>query len=120
MQEEIILIAEDSPRQKSAIPPDARKPKTIVRIEYEVLSQNPYTFTVDEFFKKVNHDIRKKTNLNIQSYLLVRSLLPREWGWGIHVDSDGKLGLVPAESVEYRRFLNNPSVKQKKAYRKSK
>jgi hypothetical protein len=37
MQEELILISEDSPNTRVTIPSDGRSSKTVARIEYEVL-----------------------------------------------------------------------------------
>jgi hypothetical protein len=116
MREELILISEDSPNTRATIPSDDRSSKTVVaRIEYEVLSENPYTHSRRDFFKLAHHDIRRKTHLKIDSYLLARSLLVRQFGWGIHVDSNGKLALMPSESEEYGRLLNDPEVKNTRA-----
>lgn len=37
-----IEIAEDSPVQKAEIPPEKKGEKTVAKIEYEILHDNPY------------------------------------------------------------------------------
>lgn len=114
---ELILVAANCPVNKGTEPPDDRKSKTISRIKFELLTAKPYEFTEEEFFKNVHHVIRNKSDLKIKSYLLARVQLARQWGWGIHRDSNGKLALVGWETPEYRRLKNDPSVKQTRAYR---
>jgi hypothetical protein len=117
VQEELMRVAENCPVRKGTEPPDDRKSKTISRIKFEVLSENPYKFTEYEFFFHVHYVIRKKTNLKIQSYILQRVALARKWGWGIHRDGNGKLALVGCETDKYRQLADDPSVKKTKAWR---
>lgn len=37
--------------------------------------------------------------------------LPRQYGWGLHFDDSGKIGLYPVESKEYEAFVERNSGK---------
>jgi len=112
--EELIEVAEDCP-VKCAIEPPVGDPKTIARIGYEVLIENPYKFTEREFFKEVHFERRQMLNLKVESYNIKRSLIVRAYGWGIHRNQDGKLALVPMESAQYKELQE--SIKTTKSYR---
>jgi hypothetical protein len=43
--------------------------------------------------------------------------LGKRYGWGIHNDEDGKVALYAVESDEYKRFVNDNSIKHLKAMR---
>lgn len=116
-QEEIIEVAEDYKGQFAQEPPDCT-PKTISRIEYELLIANPYKFTERELFHEVHVVQRNKPHLKINSYNIKRCLLVQSLGWGIHRNRDGKLALVVPESEQYKELQG--SVKRSKSYRKSK
>src|SRR4030042_5249731 len=102
-QEKLVKIAEDCPVVQAVEPPDGEK-KTIPRVEYETLKENPYKFTEKEFFYEVNAIRRNKAGLKLENYLIRRSLLPRVYGWGIHINEQGKLALVAMESSRYREL----------------
>ena len=60
----------------------------------------------------------KSKTLKLDTYKLQRSELCSLLGWGIHGDEQGKLALVPAESDEYKKLLNDPKINKKNAYNK--
>lgn len=115
--EELIEVAEDCPVDSFTIPPD-RAPKTIARIKYEVLTENPYCYTERELFKVVHYDIRGRLDLGIDSYNIKRAELVRKLGWGIHRKADGTLALVAMESERHKELQTR--VKRTKAYRNNK
>ncbi|OGU11433.1 MAG: hypothetical protein A2075_22730 [Geobacteraceae bacterium GWC2_58_44] len=114
--EELIEVAEDSPATSSVIPSDGT-PKTIARVKYEVLTENPYRYTEREFFKVVHFDIRGRRDLKIESYNIKRAALVRQFGWGIHRSVNGTLALIPMESPRYKELQGMVAVKKTKAYR---
>lgn len=116
-QERLVEIAEDCPVEQAVEPPNKEK-KTIPRIEYETLIENPYAFTEREFFHEVNAVRRNKAGLKLESYLIQRSLLPRSYGWGIHINGQGKLALVAMESSRYKELQE--AVSTVKSHRMSK
>jgi hypothetical protein len=116
--EEIILVAEDCRVSKSEAPPLGDRKKTIARIGYEVLIENPYFFSEQEFFKEIHFEQRKRYDLKIESYNIKRSELVKSYGWGVHRNKEGKLALVPMESTEYKKLQE--TIKNSKSYRKKK
>ena len=114
----LITIAESSSKQ-SEIPTSVRKIETVKEVLYKVLIENPYKFKQYELFNEVHINRRKKSKtLKLESYQLEKSELCSLLGWGIHGDEQGKIALVPAESEDYKKLLNNPSIKKIKAYNK--
>ena len=116
-QEELIEVAEDYEGRFAQEPPDGT-PKTITRIEYELLMARPYKFTERELFHEVHVVQRNKTHLKIDSYNIKRCLLVQSFGWGLHRNREGKLALVAPDSDQYKELQG--SVKRAKSYRKSK
>ncbi len=114
--EELITIASDSDATHAIVPP-AHESKTIHRIGYEVLTENPYRFTEPEFQHEVHVVRRGRPDLRIESYNIRRSPLAKQFGWGIHRDANGKLALIACESEEYQRLLADPKVKKTPAFR---
>lgn len=117
IREELIEIAPDSPATRSEEPPDSGTGKTIARISYEVLAENPYKFSEREFYHEVHVVRRGRSDLKIENYNIKRLALVKQYGWGIHRNSDGKLALVACESRRYQELLADPLVKKTKAYR---
>ena len=115
--EELIEVAEDCPVDHAEAPPDGDL-KSVARIGYEILVENPYKFTEREFFHELHVVRRKRSDLKIESYKIKRSLIVKVHGWGIHRDQDGKLALVALESDRYRELQE--SIKTTKAYRTNK
>lgn len=112
--EELILVAEDCPVDKSEAPSTGKK-KTIARYDYEILIANPYKYTERELFKEVHHVQRKRLHLKIDTYNIKRSMLVQRYGWGVHRDNEGRLALIPMESAEYKNLQE--TIKTKKSYR---
>ena len=48
------------------------------------------------------------------------SALTKRYGWGIHYNQEGKIALVPVESPEYKKLLEDPATTKYKAMRSSK
>lgn len=115
--EELIEVAADSSATRSEEPHDGGTAKTIARISYEVLTESPYKFSEREFYHEVHVVRRKRPDLRIKNYNIKRSPLVKNYGWGIHRNSDGKLALIARESNRYEDLFANPLVKKTKAYR---
>ncbi len=123
-----IEIAEDSKVQHSEVPPQIST-KTVARMLYEMIAEQPYKFTSDmvlfECFAQKNNisEDQKAEARNLffsKGQACMRaSALPKRYGFGIHFNSEGKIALCPAESDEYQNFLNNPEIKKVKAMRSS-
>lgn len=47
------------------------------------------------------------------------SPLPKQYGWGVHHDDEGKIALVAMDSEEYAALVAEDSIKKIKAMRRS-
>jgi hypothetical protein len=110
----LITISEDSPTDRSIVPENKR---TISYIKYDLLISNPYTYSEREFFQEVHFVIRGKKHLRIENYNLKRMTLAKKYGWGVHVDLNEKIAIIPSESPLYNQLLNDISVIKLRAYR---
>lgn len=110
---------------KAAVAPQEKKGKpTIAAIEYELLRNQPYVYTLAEmkFATFVKHKQIAAAELDAhrqqlrdgffaKPYACMRaSPLTRQYGWGAHYDELGRIAIYPVESKEYRRFVNDRSV----------
>jgi Family of unknown function (DUF6157) len=105
-----IQVAPDSTATKAVIPEARDDKKTIQVIQYELLSAKPYSLTLQdlifEVFVKRNqisstdlelHKTTIWTELFAKDHPCMRaSMLPKKYGWGVHYDVAGKIGLVKA------------------------
>lgn len=112
--EELIKISEDSPTDKCLRPENEG---TVEYIKFQVLIDSPYKYNEKEFFEEVHFNQRGKKHLRIETYSLKRVGLAKRYGWGIHINENKKIALVPCDSKKYTDLLNDPKVKKSKAYR---
>jgi hypothetical protein len=128
---QFIEIAADSPTAQSVIPQDKGGKRSIASIEYELLSSKPYTYTLAElkFATHVQHKQIAPAELKAhlqqlrdeyfaKPYACMRaSPLTKQYGWGAHYDEKGRIAIYAVESKEYRRFVNDKSIKKYSAMR---
>ena len=125
-----IEIAEDCPSINGEIPPTKGDYKTVANIQFDLLVKNPYMFTSDDILFQV---YAKRNDLIISEYKEARqqfftkghpcfrtSPLTKRYGWGVHNDKDGKIAIYGCETVEYKRFSEDKSLKVIKAMKSSK
>jgi hypothetical protein len=115
--EELIKISEDSPTKKSLKPENEN---SVEAIKFDVLINHPYEYTEMEFFKEVHFNRRGKKHLKIETYSLKRLGLAKKYGWGVHINAEEKIAIVPCESEKYKILLNDHKVKISNAYRNKK
>ena len=115
--EELIKISDDSPTEKSLKPENEN---SVEGIKFDVLINHPYKYTEIEFFKEVHFNRRGKKHLKLETYSLKRLGLAKRYGWGVHIDADKKIAIVPCESEKYNNLLTDPKVKKSNAYRNKK
>nr|WP_243848585.1 DUF6157 family protein [Lysinibacter cavernae] len=105
---------------------------TIASLQYELLSSAPYARTSDELLFAV-HLIRAgvdesqlKPSERAEAFAsfvakpqacLRASPLGKQYGWGIHHDTDAKVALYGRGTAEYRRLADDSSVTQAMAMR---
>lgn len=114
-----ISVADDCPVFMAEVPPK-REPKTIPQIEYEIVIKNPYKYTSDDVLYAANGERRGVTRENyfarIQPDFRLSPLVKR-YGWGVHIDGNGKIALYALGSEEYEIFANDTSLRQLKGNR---
>jgi len=124
-----IEIAEDSKQNIAEPPPLSEKSKTIARLQYEMLLNNPYKYTSDDVLFSVfaikNGIADAELVKSREEYFskgqpcFRASPLTKRYGWGIHSDNNGKIAMYGVESEEYREFLDDNSTTKVKAMRSS-
>lgn len=125
-----IEVAPDSAVAEGVVPTARGERKTIALIQYELLAPNPYRYTQEEvlFETYVRHkgipaselgdELRKAFFAKSQACLRA-SPLPKQFGWGLHFDSEGRVALYGVESEAYQRFLADEGLTKLKAMRSS-
>lgn len=124
-----IAIADDSPSGNGEIPPLKGDSKTVANRQFELVSKNPYKYTSDDILFQVFAD---KNDLTESEYQEARanffckgqacfraSPLTKRYGWGVHFNQEGKMALYSSESQEYKRFIEDESLKIVKAMKSS-
>jgi Family of unknown function (DUF6157) len=114
-----ISVAADCPAFMAEVPP-AREPKTIPRLEYELLINNPYKYTSDDVLYAANGErrgiAREKFFARVQPDFRL-SPLTKRYGWGVHIDAEGKIAIYALGSAEYELFARDTTLRQLKGNR---
>lgn len=114
-----IQVAPDSPVDHSVVPVAKGATKPVHLLQYELLSQNPYTYTQEDLLFEVyvrhkgipEEELQaRRAELRAEFFqkehaCLRASMLPKKYGWGLHFDEEGKIALVAMESEEYQKFV---------------
>ncbi|MFK7804685.1 MAG: DUF6157 family protein [Anaerolineae bacterium] len=120
-----IEISPDSAATKSLAPTSTRTKKPAHIIQYELLTQNPYTFNHEElvfevyvrhkeipeaeladYHDKIWHELHSKGHPCMRA-----STLTKKFGWGSHYNSEGKIALYGMDSSEYANFVEDEETK---------
>lgn len=125
-----IEVADDCPANQGVSPNSKGDNKTIAELQFELIQENPYTFTSDDILFQVFAD---RNDLIADEYPTARaqffskgqpcfraSPLTKRYGFGIHADNEGKVAIYGCETEAYDKFLRDPSVKKVKAMRSAK
>ncbi|HBG79095.1 MAG: DUF6157 family protein [Petrimonas sp.] len=108
-------------------PPPPKAKKTVARLQYELISENPYQYSSDDILFRV-HTEKNDTPSDKQEQARIlffskgqpclrTSPLAKIYGFGIHCDSEGKVALYGMETEEYKIFLADAKIKKVKAMR---
>lgn len=123
-----IQAADDSPASAGTVPQPKGGRKTVAVIQYELLTNEPYTYTQEEvlFETHLRHKSLEPTEAErdeLRSAFFAQpkaclraSPLPKGYGWGVHFDAEGKVALYGVESGGYRH-LTESGAKQLRAMR---
>ena len=122
-----IEVAEDCVAVRAEVPPARGGRATKALIEYELLAGEPYALTEEEVAfrtRVVMRDIpegdwpaERERFLSQEKPRLRVSSLAERYGWGIHIDSQGHVALVPVESADYQRLAADPALRHVRAFR---
>ena len=109
-----IQVAPDCPVSRSVVPTAKDGRKSIPVIQYELLAGHPYTYTQEDlqFEVYVRHKsiptddlpARRAEFFQKSQPCLRSSPLAKQYGWGLHFNTEGKIALYALESEEYRQF----------------
>lgn len=117
-QQTFITVAPDCPVEHSVVPTAKGDARPIHLIQYELLTQQPYTFTGQELIfethiqrlglskaevkakrEKIWNELFSKDHACLRS-----SALAKKYGWGFHYDDQGRIAIYAMESKEYKRL----------------
>jgi Family of unknown function (DUF6157) len=125
-----IEVAEDCPTTLGEIPPTKGDNKTVANIQFEMINKNPYKYTSDDVLFQVfalKNDLTESELEKAREQFFSKgqpcfraSPLTKRYGWGVHNDKDGKIGLFGLESEEYQKLSKNNELKVVKAMKSSK
>jgi Family of unknown function (DUF6157) len=129
----MIRVAPDSPTQTALIPTMKDGQKTVAFLEYELLINQPYTYTQDKAQFAVHAMHKNIPNTELETHLIDlyaefiakpracfrASALPKQYGWGVHYDDQGRIALYAVNSPEYQRLTQLEGIKQLVAMRSS-
>ena len=97
-------------------------------IQFDLIHDNPYRFTQEDILWMA-HVVHKDLPESLQTSnhradffnrgqpCLRSSSLAKRYGWGFHLDTEGRVALVPMGSAQYAEFLNDPKLKHLPAMR---
>ncbi len=123
-----IEAADDSKRVLGTVPPE-KDPKTVARLEYEILRDHPYEYSSDDLLFLVHasrNGIRKAEWKKAREEFFSKPMaclraspLCKGYGWGIHHDADSKVALYGMETEAYARLRIDASLEHYRAMRNS-
>ena len=126
----LIEVAEDCPVSSGTVPPDKEGTPSVARLQYKMLSDNPYQYNSDDALfsvfavrKEITESEWEEQQQNFFSKgqtCFRASPLTKSYGWGIHSNEEGKLALYGMETAEYLKLLGDESTKKLKAMRSKK
>jgi hypothetical protein len=126
-QNTFIAVAEDCPATRGEIPPLKGDARSIARMQFDLVSKNPYQFTSDQVLFEV---FAEKNDLPGQGREEARqrffskgqpcfraSPLGKRYGWGVHSDEEGKIALYGCETEQYQKLASGKNLTVLKAMR---
>ncbi|MGB1288631.1 MAG: DUF6157 family protein [Aggregatilineales bacterium] len=116
-----IKVAPDSDATTGTTPTSNRKTTPIHIHQYNLLMDNPYTYTHEDLVYEVHvlrqgfspedlaaREVEIKRDLFSKGHPCMRaSSLTKKYGWGAHYNEDGKIALYAIDSDEYRKYIES-------------
>lgn len=122
-----IEIAEDCKVAQGEMPPIKGDKKSIANMQFEMLFETPYKFTSDDVLYTVFANRKEIPESEFEEMREVffskgqpcfrASPLTKTYGWGVHNDEQGRIAIYAAESAEYKKFVEDPTIETVKAMR---
>jgi hypothetical protein len=114
-----IAVADDCKAAVGAPPPE-KQAKTIARMHYELIHENPYHYTSDDLLfavyaarNGIEHTAleAKRAEFFSKGQACLRSSpLGKTYGWGIHYDGESKVAIYARGSAAYEQLRADPSL----------
>lgn len=117
-----IAIAPDSAATTGIVPP---KPDSIAGRQYALLSAAPYAMTSDDLLFAIHAEKTgapdtpeaRAAFFAKPKACLRASPLPKQFGWGVHQDEEGKVAIHAVGSLDYLRLSDDERIAVKPAMR---
>ena len=122
-----IEAAEDTKATCGTKPLSKGNKKTVAEIQYELIVKNPYKYTSDDILFQI---FAERNDLPETEYRQAReqffskgqpcfrtSPLAKNYGFGVHYDSNGKIAIYGIETQEYKKLKIDGNLKKVKAMR---
>lgn len=114
-----ISVAPDSEAAQGTVPP-ARKTPSVAALTYDKVMKSPYKYSSDDVLFGVFADRKELKGAERKAARTAyfskgqpcfrASPLPKQYGWGVHSDAEGKVALYGVESAEYKRLASGDGV----------
>lgn len=124
-----IEVAEDT-KVDCGIKPPTKDIKTVAEMQYELIVKSPYKFTSDDVLFQVYADRKGVAQEDYQQFreeffskgqpCFRASSLTKNYGFGVHYDSAGKIAIYGMETPEYQKCILDPKLKKLKAMKTNK
>ncbi|NGF57926.1 hypothetical protein G5B00_15510 [Parapedobacter sp. SGR-10] len=118
----LITVAEDCKMDQGTVPPVRPEKLTVANYQYDLIQQNPLTYTSDDILFEVyaiRNDILEQDygQERLQFYAkgqpcLRTSPLAKTYGWGIYHDKEGRVRLIDSGSEEYEKLIKDNGIKK--------
>jgi hypothetical protein len=119
-RETFICVAPDCKAMTGVVPPHKNDKISAPHLQYEIISRNPYKYTSDDVLFMVHaakNDLpsilwREERDLFFSKAQACfrASALTKQYGWGVHYDSEGKMALYGCETEAYKKFMSDTSI----------
>lgn len=122
-----ISVAPDTKALTGTEPPASG---SVARTQFEMLTEHPYSFTQEQVLFETSAAVRRGGVLDADERARLHAefvgrpqacmraaALPKTYGWGVHFDADGRVGLCALGSSQYDAFLRDDSLTQLVAMR---
>ena len=122
-----ICVADDTKATMGTPPPDRDGARSIARLHYDLLSEHPYEYDIDELnftvFRLRGGLSEDEAEAHREAFFakghpcMRASPLTKTYGFGAHYNGAGKIAIYPMDSVSYRKLMNDPANRVEMAMR---